>query len=838
MKLKAIIISLIFVISLMIVGCGTAPENTDTGKVPDNTDTQTDTQIQEKPYTKVEGAIQPRVSYKAVKKSFLEKVLYYYGRHEYIGADLPKDFGDYYKIVKTYEDFVPLTEACYIPKSVFETNYVLIIHRSYGGRYKTDMGFSNFKVENGEASIDLYEYTGSLCYPDINFFQTEYYLIPNTCEYEADEFAPIKINKTTVYSYESEGIDIDGLELGERALIFDGKEAFSSFIEQYGVTNSYISSSDDSYYIIIEAPFSDIASISNLTLSGDKLTITVDDSGLSDWYQERYVAIRVPKNRYSVENEDADLSEESYREKIPSDVSLEIILNENSQPNDEEINNALNNRHTMVDGAAYPTLTTSSENRDFYPQLIYELGRYLGNDLMDLGYGDFYKVVKEYDELVGLFENGTYINKEVFDTSYVLIVHRRYGSRPPIQVGFSNFQVQDGKAQIDLYEYTGSGLVNCDEFSSMEIILIPNTEEHDAQSFKPININRTTVYSYTTECADIDGLRLNGEALVFNDLESYNEFADDYGTKKFMGYESKVLIIPTPHKSIVSCGYLTLDGDKLTLKFDKDQWNESLCDKEYLIIRVENEKRGIDVPNQTSQPGVFCENITSEMELCVVIHEDNCPITPNYLSKDEFVAVMQSKQLNQTTRVDKLILKDDGTLTYGSQITERYHALYYTYNTVRNENADLAVTVSSDAYFLDMFVGHEYSMEIENGKWVKNDGLNICHSSIFDHFNISNLQNHYSELSYDWASGAYYADEINDQGQILRDVKLKIENGCVVYASFRDDGTYEGAKEEYVVITVYDIGRTEAVEILDGSDAELDEIAISEEIQEELEKIR
>ena len=147
MKLKAIIISLIFVISLMIVGCGTAPENTDTGRVPDNTDTPTDTQIQEKPYTKVEGAIQPRVSYKAVKKSFLEKVLYYYGRYEYIGADLPKDFGDYYKIVKTYEDFVPLTEACYIPKSVFETNYVLIIHRSYGGRYKTDMGFSNFKVE-------------------------------------------------------------------------------------------------------------------------------------------------------------------------------------------------------------------------------------------------------------------------------------------------------------------------------------------------------------------------------------------------------------------------------------------------------------------------------------------------------------------------------------------------------------------------------------------------------------------------------------------------------------------------------------------------------------------
>ncbi len=834
MKLKAIIVLLIFVISLMLVGCGATPVNTDTGKVPDNTDTQ----IQEKPYTKVEGAIQPKVSYKVVKKSFLDKVLYYYGRHEYIGADLPNGFGDYYKIVKTYEDFVPLTDACYIPKSVFESNYVLIIHRSYGGRYKTDMGFSNFKVENGEASIDLYEYTGALDYPDINFFQTEYYLIPNTCEYEADEFAPIKINKTTVYSYESEGMDIDSLELGERALIFDGNEAFSSFKEQYGVNNSYISSTDDSYYIIIEAPFSDIASISDLTLSGGKLSITVDDSGLSDWYQEKYVAIRVPKNRYFVENEDADLSQESYREKIPSDVSLEIVLNENSRPNNEEIDNALNNRHTMVDGAVYPTLNTSSESRDFYPQLVYELGRYLGDDLSGLGYGDFYKVVKEYDDLVGLFENGTYINEEVFDTSYVLIVHRYYAARPPIQVGFSNFKVQDGKAQIDLYEYTGSGFVTCDEFSSMEIILIPNTEEHEAQGFKSISINRTTVYSYTTECADIDGLKLNGRALVFNDLKSYNEFADAYGTKKFTGYESKILIIPTPHISIVSCGYLTLDGNKLTLKFDKDKWDHSLCDKEYLIIRVENEERGLDVPNSTPQPGIFCENITSEMELCVVIYEDNFPVTPYYLSEEEFIAVMQSKQRNQTTRVDKLILKDDGTLTYGSQITERYHALYYTYSTTRNEYTDGTVTVSSGAYFLDMFVGHEYSIEIENGKWVKKDGLNMCNSSIYDHFNIPNLQNHYSELSYDWASGMYYADEINDQGRILRDVKLKIENGCVVYASFRTDGSYEGAKEEYVVITTYDIGRTEAKEITDDSDAVLDEIAISEEIQDELKKIR
>ena len=226
MKKKIILLALIISVLLILSACGNTEStdtqletttddlNTETTTDDSNTETTTDdsntetstndsnTETNTKPsYSKFDTAIQPVITYKTEKKSYYEKVLEYFGQYEYVGKDLPTDFGDYYKVVKAYDDFSELVKSNYLEKSVFEDNYVLVIHRKYGGRYITDMGFSNFKIENGEASIDLYEYTGSLCYPDINFFQTEYYLIPNTCEYEADEFAPIKINSQPYFSF-------------------------------------------------------------------------------------------------------------------------------------------------------------------------------------------------------------------------------------------------------------------------------------------------------------------------------------------------------------------------------------------------------------------------------------------------------------------------------------------------------------------------------------------------------------------------------------------------------------------------------------------------------------
>lgn len=836
MKIKIAILSFIILASLLIASCGIIPQSTNS-QSSTNTGTQANTDdIQKKPYTKVENAIQPIVSYKTVKKDFYEKILAYYGQYEYVGEDLPSDFGEYYKVVKTYKDFVPLVKASYIDESVFEDNYILIIHRKYGGRYKTDMGFSSFKLENGEASIDLYEYTGNLMYPDCEFNQTEYYLIPNTLECEAADFAQITINKTTLNSYYFEDTEIEGLELGEHALIFDGLNELKAFAEQYAIDMSFnFFNGDNAYIIVIEAPFADIASVGNLTLENGKLTLTIDDSGLYDWYQKSYLVISVPRDYNTAGNPDFPI----FENEISNEVSLEIIINENNQPNNEEITNAQKNRHTMVKNAVYPKLTVTTEKREFYPQLTYGFGKYLGNDGTFDGYGNNYKIIKTYDEFVGLFENGSYINEDVFDTSYVLVIKRHYAGRSATDVGFHDFKMENGEAQISLYEYTGNKLYDMGEFASTEFILIPNTIECEAGDFKPITVNKTTIYSYQVEDADIDGLELNGKALVFNNASDYNKFAEAYGITKRSDISSKILVIPRPCDYIESCGYLTLEGSKLTLKVDKGRAEHQVYDKDYLIIQIYEDSYYFEDVDSEGNP-VMSQHasfkITSDMELCVVIHDDNRPLTPYMLSEEEFIAVLRSNGSNQTTRTDKVIVLENGEIKYGSKISKENNDIYYTQRTTNSIGENGVISTHSWAYLLNwQKVGAEYACEIENGVWIKKDGLWTCYSSIYDHFNVPNLQSHYDELTYDEQSGMYYADVIVDYDTIY-DVRLKIENGYVSYVSFRTDCTYEGADKEYVVITTYDVGSTQIPEVVVDSEASLEAIETSEEILVELER--
>lgn len=344
MKKKIILLALIISVLLILSACGNT-ESTDTQleTTTDDSNTETstndsNTETNTKPsYSKFDNAIQPVITYKTEKKSYYKKVLEYFGQYEYVGKDLPTDYGDYYKVVKAYDDFSELVKSNYLEKSVFEDNYVLVIHRKYGGRYITDMGFSNFKIENGEASIDLYEYTGCLSYPDCEFNQTEYYLIPNSIECESTSFKPLTINKTSVYSYDMDFVEIGEIDLGGRAIIFDEYSNFKDFKNLLDIKGLYGYFDDDSYIIIIEAPFSDIASVGPLTLEGSKLTLTIDDSALYDREQNKYLVIEVPTKEYGI-------GIDYFKGEIPSDCTLEIIINENNQPSFDEIDYAQKNR--------------------------------------------------------------------------------------------------------------------------------------------------------------------------------------------------------------------------------------------------------------------------------------------------------------------------------------------------------------------------------------------------------------------------------------------------------------------------------------------------------------
>lgn len=559
MRIKSALLALIISLSLMLVACGNMFEITDTHSntntdtqsetSTDNSSTTTNTDTSTYPsYSKIDNAIQPVITYKTEKKSYYKKVLEYYGQYEYVGKDLPTDFGDYYKVVKTYDGFSELVKSNYLEKSIFEDNYVLVIHRKYGGRYMTDMGFSNFKIENGEASIDLYEYTGNLMYPDCEFNQTEYYLIPNTIECEATDFAPLNINTTTVYSYFTQGVEIEDFDFGGRALIFDEYSEFKKFKELHGIVGNFGAYGENSYIMIIEAPFSNDASVGPLTVEGSKLTLTIDDSALYDREQNKYLVIEVPTKEYGV-------GFDYFKGEIPYDCTLEIILNENNQPSYDEIDYAQKNR----------------------PKMPYDL--FL-------------------------------------------------------------------------------------------------------------------------------------EALLYN-------------------------------------------------------------------------------------------------------HRSN----------------------NLTTRVDKVIIKKDGTVVYGSEISRENNEVGCTETTTTHLYPDGRISHGSNAYFTNYQNRYnEYSLQTENGVWVKYDGV-LKTESIYSHFNVPNLQNHFKELSYDEESGMYYADVIVSYTTIY-DLRLKIENGYVSYVTFRQEGSWEGAVEELVIITTYDVGTTVVEEPSVGTEAELTTIEPSDEILAELDRIK
>ena len=555
MKKKIILLALIISVLLILSACGNT-ESTDTQleTTTDDSNTETstndsNTETSTKPsYSKFDNAIQPVITYKTEKKSYYEKVLEYFGQYEYVGKDLPTDFGDYYKVVKAYDDFSELVKSNYLEKSVFEDNYVLVIHRKYGGRYITDMGFSNFKIENGEASIDLYEYTGNLSYPDCEFNQTEYYLIPNSIECESTSFKPLTINKTSVYSYDMDFVEIGEIDLGGRAIIFDEYSNFKDFKNLLDIKGLYAYFDNDSYIIIIEAPFSDVASVGPLTLEGSKLTLTIDDSALYDREQNKYLVIEVPTKEYGT-------GIDYFKGEIPSDCTLEIIINENNQPSFDEIDYAQKNR----------------------PETPY------------------------------------------------------------------------------------------DKFL---------------------------------------------EALLFN------------------------------HNS---------------------------------------------------------DNLTS--------------------------------------RIDKVIIKEDGTIGYGSEINKESNKIGSTESTITYLYPNGEISNWSNAYFTNYQDRYNaYSLQIENGVWVKYDGV-LKTESIYSHFNVPNLQNHFKELSYDEENEIYYADVVVDYTTIY-DLRLKIENGYVSYVTFRQGGSWEGVSEELVIITTYDVGTTLVEEPSAGTEAELTTIEPSDEILAELDRIK
>ena len=121
-----------------------------------------------------------------------------------------EEYGQSYALFKSYESFSASFEyAHFVDKEIFEHGYILAISRHYGGKYDIDIGFNNFRIENGTMMLNYYTYSPyDALYNDAEFGDFGLYIIPNdtVCE-EVLTLTPFKIKRTDFGGYEGEFSD-------------------------------------------------------------------------------------------------------------------------------------------------------------------------------------------------------------------------------------------------------------------------------------------------------------------------------------------------------------------------------------------------------------------------------------------------------------------------------------------------------------------------------------------------------------------------------------------------------------------------------------------------------
>lgn len=173
----------------------------------------------------------------------------------YYADNLPDyEMGQWYKVIKSYEELTQIDRETTIDASLFENNHILIVHRHYYESFDDYIGYKDATVtENGfEITLDSYESEKLLYDIDIVIESVEYLIIPNeeikTLSVSEGNLT-INYNKTTFWQrmahYVSEEKTSD-LKNG-RVWLFDDIEKYASFMKEYGIARPYFDSGSQEY---------------------------------------------------------------------------------------------------------------------------------------------------------------------------------------------------------------------------------------------------------------------------------------------------------------------------------------------------------------------------------------------------------------------------------------------------------------------------------------------------------------------------------------------------------------------------------------------------------------
>ena len=190
---------------------------------------------------------------------------------EYIGNDFPEEYGEYYKVVKTYSELKALlSNVDSIASSIFNDNYVLIMRRKYkDGPAAVNIGFRDAKLRDEVAYIinDCHNNPGPVQDVEIRVDFYSCVIIPQSCAKSNDDgtVKEIKIiyDYRDYYRFEYESIsDKKANHKDEgKAWLLKNEEEVQALNKQYGIDNPYLSFNslpydmENNYYLAIYSQY-------------------------------------------------------------------------------------------------------------------------------------------------------------------------------------------------------------------------------------------------------------------------------------------------------------------------------------------------------------------------------------------------------------------------------------------------------------------------------------------------------------------------------------------------------------------------------------------------------
>lgn len=467
---------------------------------------------------------------------------------------------------------------------------------------------------------------------------------------------------------------------------------------------------------------------------------------------------------------------------------------------------------------------SSEVNPTYYKTISVKASGYKGNDYPNKT-GEYYKLFTSYEQFRSLYDTVENVEPVLFNDFDLLMIYRFYGSRGGGDIGFSEFFIdEDGSAQIKLCERGTTGCVNQVEYKSTLFILVPKQEKGKVEEFKEINIIKDTIYPYKVSFYEDIGIELKGEALFFNDRNSYNSFAEEKGLKKASGYgEISVLIIKNPSSKCWIYGPLSLKENELTLVATKTNDQIGFEQNGYVAIEIE---RYITPGESNSLYTTFEHTVTKEMSLNIQVYEYPKG-EPAFYNESDFGKALYDESKSYTSVQTIYMYFNDRTVigTRKKYVEGKKVHVVETYIT----NRDGEITTFVEEMYHDY--ENECHYEIEDGVWKRKEG-NLLTESLFSSIATGNIGQSYSSLSYDIDTGTYYTKELKTYDTFYN-FELKFFDGFVMTTSFEqyDENSYE-AIYEYNKIVYSNRGNT-SVALPEENSSAVKEIEIGQ-IDEEI----